>query len=119
MAVNTTNTDCLLQTIKWWEKKRIWFNLLVGLSGVISMYTFNTNLSLLGCTDFVGIIIWGILANILYSTGIILETTNLYYFKSKIKLYKLRHLFWTVGTIAYCLWTTVYSFFYYSNIAEW
>ncbi|AUC75670.1 hypothetical protein [Olleya sp. Bg11-27] len=89
-------------SIVWWEKKRLWFNVAVGLTGVISIlfiwpYLFYDR--------FIAIILYGIIANIFYSLGMLIELLDSYYHKGKCKFHNYRKLFFLIGTLAYCFVT--------------
>jgi hypothetical protein len=109
------NTDRLLKTIQWWEKKRVWFNLCLGVVGVYTMITYSSVMSFDPIHDTIGVLVWGVLANILYSSGILLEVINLYYLKNKVNFYMLRYFLIIIGTLLYCLVTFLYAFIYYTS----
>ena len=90
--------------IKWWESKRLIFNILVGISGIIAIY----NASQLdnfywSSQDTCKTIIWVIGANILYSCGLIIEIFNWYYFNEKFKLKNIRRVLFIMGLLFSCL----------------
>ncbi|MEM5565915.1 hypothetical protein WNY78_12410 [Psychroserpens sp. AS72] len=111
MIEKTTN-----DILKWWEPKRLWFNFAVGLSGVLAILLTGEFEFII--FDIIGIFIWGVIANILFSTGILVEILDDYYFKSKLKLFNFRWLFYIVGTILYCIVTFGYAVLYYSPFAD-
>ena len=84
--------------IKWWESKRWLYNALVGISGVMaiikvlpeSQYEWTS-------ADTLGIIFWGIGANVLYTLGTILELFDWYYLKNKLGIKRLRLFFFLSG----------------------
>lgn len=104
----------LKKTIIWWEKKRIWFNVAVGLAGLLGI-TINI-IHPFGIEDFIGIILWGMMANILYSVGILLEIVNQYYLKGRLNIFRFRRFFFIIGTLAYVFFTWVYVYFYYKYL---
>lgn len=92
--------------IKWWESKRWIYNLVVGFFGVFAMYVgLSEEMSFFTKTDIFGIIWWGIKANILYSSGMLLELLDWYYLKNRIGIKKIRGLFFTIGLIISSLLT--------------
>lgn len=107
------NTTTLQNTISWWEKKRIAFNIFIGLIGSIAVFHFINHA--FTQDDAIGIILWGIMANILYSIGILLEVANQYYLKGKLNIFHYRLLFFIVGTLLYMLATWVYASLYYND----
>ncbi|WP_420574107.1 hypothetical protein [Kordia sp.] len=106
------NYTVLRATISWWEQKRIAFNFFVGITGVIAVLAFIPHT--FGMEDAIGIILWGIMANVLYSTGILLEVINQYHLKGKLNIFQFRMLFFIVGTFTYMLATWVYTGLYYN-----
>ena len=66
--------------------------------------------------DLIGIILWGIVANIFYATGIILEVANQHYLNGKLNIYRFRHFFFIIGTFAYMILTWSYTILYYQSI---
>jgi hypothetical protein len=70
-------------------------------------------------SDLIGIILWGILANILYSTGIITEVLEQYYLRGKLKLYRFRLIFFIIGTFLYCFITWFNAWRYYAMLELW
>ncbi|WP_298513324.1 hypothetical protein [uncultured Kordia sp.] len=105
------NTVTLKNTISWWEKKRIAFNFFVGITGVIAVLAFIPHT--FGMEDAIGIVLWGIMANILYSAGILLEVANQYYLKGKLNIFQFRLFFFVAGTFTYMLVTWAYTGIYY------
>ncbi|WP_298900292.1 hypothetical protein [uncultured Psychroserpens sp.] len=101
--------------LSWWEPKRIWFNFLVGISGILGMLT---GISQFEFTDLLGVLAWGILANILFSTGILVEILEDYYFKGKLKLQHFRWTFLVIGTLLYCTLTFSYAAYYYTPFID-
>ncbi|MDG5490034.1 hypothetical protein [Psychroserpens sp. SPM9] len=92
------------------------FNVLVGLSGFIAIHL--TGMFEFIAFELLGILAWGILANILFSTGILIELLNEYYFNGTLKLQHLRWLFFILGTLLYCYVTFSYAVFYYSPFID-
>lgn len=111
MTENTTENS-----LKWWEPKRLWFNIGVGISGILAI-TITGNFECILFNVF-GIIAWGILANILFSTGILVEILDNYYLKGKLKLSRFRWFSYIVGTMLYCVFTFGYAIFYFTNFED-
>ncbi|NEV95041.1 hypothetical protein G3567_12930 [Psychroflexus sp. YR1-1] len=98
--------DELKANIKWWESKRWIYNVLVGLSGALTIFnalaespydwTFE---------DTIGVIIWGIGANIFYSLGTLVELFDWYYFKNRLGIKRFRLFLFISGTFFSCLYT--------------
>ncbi len=98
----------LLNAHQYWFKKRLLFNILVGLAGFVSVIFF---MPVLDAFDYAGILIWGIVANGLYSLGYVFES----YFITKTKRTKeikqaRNWLFWC-GTILYIIASLAVPYF--------
>lgn len=104
------NTARYEDAIRWWEEKRWIFNMSVGIVGlaVILLATPNFNLR-----DLVGIIWWAILANILYSSGELMEIWNTFYLQDKLPIKSWRLALLVLGTLAYCFTTFAYAWMYF------
>jgi len=81
--------DCRASTIvKYWEKKRILFNVLLLLAGSIPLITFpvipGTNLK----QFLVGGLIYGIFANIFYSLGPYFNVWYIVYLNRQVIIFK-------------------------------
>ncbi|MCB9222852.1 MAG: hypothetical protein R2780_10935 [Crocinitomicaceae bacterium] len=89
------NDSTVLRIFQWWEKKRIIYNLILGLAGLISMLMISP-----GFTGFelFGIVMWGLFANLCYSIGFLIEMANLYYLKGRYDLSSVRMAFFLFGT---------------------
>ncbi|WP_298898104.1 hypothetical protein [uncultured Psychroserpens sp.] len=105
------NTQTQVTILDWWESKRLWFNILVGISGILGILSGIFEFLL---ADLLGVFAWGILANILFSTGIVVELLDDFYLKGKLKLYHFRWAFLVSGTLLYCAWTFLYAIWYFS-----
>lgn len=105
------NDTVLKKTIVWWEKKRIWFNIIIAVFGVLALLSIGP--PYFSITEIVGIAIFGFCMNIFYSTGIILEVLDSYYFRNKFNLFRFRHLFIIIGTLLSIIFTWVTAFAYY------
>ena len=106
----------LKSNIKWWESKRLIFNILVGISGIIAIYkASHLDNFYWSNQDTFGTITWGLGANIFYSCGMILELFNWYYLKEKLNLNKLRLLLFIIGLIFSCLWTYFNAWMYFAH----
>ncbi|KAB1155433.1 hypothetical protein F7018_12335 [Tenacibaculum aiptasiae] len=114
-------SERIIDGIKWWESKRWIFNLLVGLSGVfgivkgINVATEN----IFVISDILGIILSGIIANIFYSSGILVEIFDNYYFNNKLKMERFRIVFLILGCLVCCVYTYVSAYFYYNLSFQW
>ncbi|WP_246175173.1 hypothetical protein [Tenacibaculum aiptasiae] len=119
--LKSIKSERIIDGIKWWESKRWIFNLLVGLSGVfgivkgINVATEN----IFVISDILGIILSGIIANIFYSSGILVEIFDNYYFNNKLKMERFRIVFLILGCLVCCVYTYVSAYFYYNLSFQW
>lgn len=91
----------LLEAHRFWNKKRLLFNAVVGIAGVLSvLFFFDLNLNIL---DVIGIIIWGVVANALYSIGYVLDSYLITTSKGEKSLAGGRLIWFWLGTIAYVI----------------
>lgn len=99
MSVMENKTDMsIMESFRWWENKRIWFNLAVGFTGA---YVLDTYCIRLFPGDIIGIILWGIVANLLFSLGFFAEMADRYYLKHYMDLRQVRWILFLAGTAAY------------------
>ena len=114
-------SEKIIEGIKWWESKRWIFNLLVGLSGVLGIVkginVATENIFVI--SDILGIILSGIIANIFYSSGILVEIFDNYYFNNKLKMERFRVVFLILGCLVCCIYTYVSAYFYYNLSFQW
>ncbi len=76
----------------WWERKRMLYNLLTGLSGIITLLCMSPSFYL---QDIAGILVWGLFANLLYCSGFLLEVFVKHYTRLEINFTKHRPvIFW-------------------------
>ena len=100
----------LLESHRYWSRKRILFNIIVGLCGLASVIIFVGNETTL--FDLFGMIVWGFVANGLYSTGYILDSYIISNSRGENSLGDNKvYLFW-IGTIAYVIVGFVFVMMY-------
>ncbi len=99
----------LYEGIQWWEKRRLWFNLAVGIAGLIPLLGYMSYLIL---ADFIGVVMFGVAANVCFCAGYILEALDLHYLKGRLNIERYRLLLFTLGTAASVLMTIVLSWGY-------
>lgn len=90
--------ELLFESHYYWFKKRLLFNILVGLSGFLCLFFSSFNLFFF----IPSLIIWAVIANALYSLGYVLESyliTQSARGKGFSKSFR-KLLFWS-GTLAY------------------
>lgn len=109
------STQVLRSNIQWWESRRLIFNLAVGVVGSYAIYEgmsgkdYNWSVY-----DTLGVLWWGIGANIFYSLGLLVEIFDWYYFKNKLGLRNLRLFLFISGLVLSCMWTFWSTLIYFS-----
>ncbi len=98
--------------IKWWESKRWLFNLGNGLIGILGLILFADYFKI---EEVIGLIIYAIVANILFSSGMILEILDFYYLNNKLGFNKFRILFLILGLFFSCGITFLGVIIHYAN----
>lgn len=100
----------LLGAFHFWNRKRVLFNTLVGLSGGAAMILYMDTINFF---DMLGVFMWGITANALYTLGYLADSYMIAAMKKMNGLgdYRLP-LFW-LGTIAYVIVSFVFCYLYY------
>ena len=101
----------LRNALTWWEKKRMWYNILVGVSGLIAIVLYANYFSL---GEIIGLLLYGVVLNIFYSTGFILEALNIYYLKQKFQIEYLRYPLLIIGTVLSSILTYVWAVIYFT-----
>jgi hypothetical protein len=102
----------LLDSHRYWSKKRILFNIIVGSAGIISvLLVLGTGLAIF---DLFGIVTWGVVANAMFSIGYIFESYIISKSKGQRDLQGNRDILFWIGTIAYVIvgfiFLLIYSF---------
>ncbi|WP_153797265.1 hypothetical protein [Foetidibacter luteolus] len=101
----------LLESHQYWQTKRILFNLLVGINGVIAISLHWNKVTFF---DFFGIILWGIVANIFFSTGYALESFVIVTSNNDKNLKSVREFLFWAGCLSYIFVGYVTTGSYYS-----
>lgn len=101
----------LLDAFRWWEKRRLLFNVLVGGIGLLVTILF---CRFFGLFEAFGVVMWGGLANILYSLGFLLEVADRYYLQGTLQLSAARMVLFLIGTTAYVVVTAIFGAEYYA-----
>lgn len=107
---NIITNQSIIQKFKWWEKKRMLFNIAVGISGLITTIMYCKHFEIF---ELFGVIAWGMVANILYSTGFIFEMVDHYYFNERIQIVKFRMFLFLIGTLSYIIVSYFFGMVYY------
>ncbi len=99
--------------VRWWEKKRFWYNIVVGIIGFFFIFNITGAPNLY---EILAILIWGLGANIFYSVGILLEVFDQYYLKGKLKLRSFRMAFFIFGLLVSCCVTIINILLSYNRL---
>jgi hypothetical protein len=100
----------LLYAFGWWEKKRILYNIVIFVTGIVTLY-FTELFRLLPTGDLVvGIILWGLLANLAYCLGFFTEIAFKHYLKSSLDFTKGRQILFWLGVFISVLLTMAIPF---------
>ncbi len=83
----------LLAAFAWWEKRRLAYNIAVGVTGVIIVFW----LRYFSFLDFFGILVYGVIANLFYCLGFLTEVAARHYFKSHIDFTSKRDILFRLG----------------------
>ncbi len=91
--------DGIFELIKWWEKKRVSFNLIVGITGIVALLIFGLPVLMeLPLWTISRIIFYGIVLNGFYTLGWISEILIIVYFKKNRSIGKYKSLLFGLGT---------------------
>jgi hypothetical protein len=85
----------ILSAFGWWEKRRWIYNIVVGFTGVFFMFL----MPMVTSFDIIGIVIYGLLANLCYSLGFLIEVVARYYFKNESDFMDRRKLMFGAGLV--------------------
>jgi len=99
-----------IENVRWWERNRWVYNLVVLVSGSIPIY--NDIASLQNFDTIVFIIIYAFLANICYCLGWGIDLLGAYYFKYRFNGQVTRMLLLVLGTVGAFLLTLLLSFLF-------
>ncbi|MEM9679910.1 MAG: hypothetical protein AAF901_06265 [Bacteroidota bacterium] len=98
-------------SLKWWDKKRVWYNVIVG---VISIgYLIYINPETFESYDIIGVIIYALGANLFFTLGFLLEMYDATYFKGALRTHKFRMLLFVLGTLFSVVYTIYQVDLYY------
>lgn len=97
--------------LAWWEKKRIWYNLIVGVSGVIPIVLYANHF---GFVEVFGLAMYGLILNVFYSSGFLIEALNIHYLKQKLQIEYLKYPLLIIGTLISSALTYVWGVIYFT-----
>lgn len=92
---NIEKDNSILSAFGWWEKRRWIYNIVVGFTGAFFMFL----LPMVTSFDIIGIVIYGLLANLCYSLGFLIEVVARYYFKNESDFTDRRKLMFGAGLV--------------------
>ncbi len=103
----------LLDAHNYWLRMRLFFNLIVGAAGTLATLLYAETFTTF---DLLGILMWGFVANGLYSSGYSLESYVITQ-HPKVKFRNYRFLLFYIGTLLYSFVSFFYAQLYYSSFA--
>ncbi len=90
---NDKEDKSLLAAFGWWEKRRLAYNLVVGACGVLVLIFLRLPLD---PSLVIDVVLYGVIVNLFYTLGFLIEVISRYYFKSGRNFSQSRNgLFWT------------------------
>ena len=107
---DSTPIDPVRAAFAWWAKRRLRYNLIVGLSGVITLVIMDS----FGSLELILAIIYGIFANLCYTSGFLLTALDLHFFNSALGLYAIRNGLYTLGLV-FSIALTIFACVTYAN----
>ena len=99
------------ESFAWWERMRWIYNLAVGLVGLAAILLFARRFEML---DLIGLVIYGLFANLFYLLGFWVEMADQHYLRGSIRLYRLRIALFLAGTIGPMLLTFIVTWAFYN-----
>jgi hypothetical protein len=106
--------NTLYAAFSWWEKKRLLYNIIIGITGLMGMLWYMGYIPLKPY-DIIGMLAWGFMANIFYFGGFLLEPVFKYYFKPDIDFADKRSNFFWAGTV-FSVLITIIAVSYSNNL---
>jgi hypothetical protein len=99
LFARTDDAHRFTQIISWWEKRRVWFNLIIGVTGILSCVIMFGLVSLMTQIypkkdwfgdqwwPLFGIPLYGIMANVCYTLGWIAEIIAVKYWQERSRYF--------------------------------
>lgn len=85
----------LLAAFAWWEKRRILYNIVVGLAGMGIFAFIPVQLT----DSWIGVFFYACIANLFYCLGFLLEVAARHYFKSDMDFTERRKTIFVLGLV--------------------
>ena len=100
----------LYETIKWWEQRRIFYNIPVGLAGLIPFFVFppSSIRDINFLIFFMGIFVYAFFANLCYCFGWTIDILKSFYFENPT-YGKSKSILFALGLIFSILFTLMFS----------
>jgi len=95
------------QSVRFWEKRRITYNVLVGVCSLLVLIVY---WKYTRWYDVIFASIYAFIMNLAYMTGFYLETLDLHFFNSRFSIHKHRPTLFILGTILACIFTLLAGF---------
>ncbi|WGD33934.1 hypothetical protein [Olleya sp. YS] len=97
--------DGFNSAIKWWERKRLWYNLITLVGGLlVVLLRGDVPNGISSYSDFYMILFWLFGANIFFTCGWGIEALSVYYLKTKYFGNGLRTLLFVLGSVFSFFW---------------
>jgi len=104
---NITSNSNIMDGVKWWEKKRLYYNLaLITIIIIGLILKLSVPNSFLSENYLLAVLIWMFGANILFCSGWGFEVLLMYFFKISLKN-NMRFLFFSGGLVISIVWTWI------------
>jgi hypothetical protein len=101
-----TQDKSLLYAFGWWEKKRIIYNLVVGTTGLLCLYFLSLPV------HWLEVLFYGIIVNLCYTLGFLIEVGARYYLDSNMNFTGKRKVLFGLGLVFSILVTVGLAFLY-------
>ena len=98
-------------SLAWWDKKRVLFNIITLVAAVV--YLIMIKPKNFGLNEIFGALLYGLILNVFYCLGFLMELYDYSYLKSKLKLQNYRSVFFILGTVFSVLYTLLQIDIYY------
>lgn len=89
------HNETLIASLQFWEKKRIIFNGVLFIAGVVGIPYNEVPIDLI---TIIGVPLYAVAANLCYCSGYLLESQLTYYSKGRFNLVTSRNAFFIAGT---------------------
>lgn len=98
-------------SLTWWDKKRVWFNIIILVTAVL--YLIMIQPKSFGLNEFFGALLYGLVLNVFYCLGFLMELYDYKYLKNRLKSQNYRNTFFILGTVFSVIYTILQIDIYY------